>query len=224
MVLKLLLSILFVFVIYIALVDKMFHSNILNLVVKLLIILWILSNTKCMDNFDKLISDKLNIFGYRNRYGHLNYIEQNTGGGSLCNTEGFEADVSSGTDSGASSGTDSGASLGTDSDDSDIPDYEVSFINKCNSKDTSILPYTERPMPLEYSENNYKYNLYNELGSLADNRLAKLQKKIGNRNREAMDRMARMDKYTNIGYFTEELNEHANSRWWDDDVELEREF
>ena len=64
------------------------------------------------------------------------------GGGSLCNTEGFEADVSSGTDSGASSGTDSGASLGTDSDDSDIPDYEVSFINKCNSKDTSILPYT----------------------------------------------------------------------------------
>ena len=66
MVLKLLLSILFVFVIYIALVDKMFHSNILNLVVKLLIILWILSNTKCMDNFDRLISDKLNYLEIKN--------------------------------------------------------------------------------------------------------------------------------------------------------------
>ena len=75
-----------------------------------------------------------------------------------------------------------------------------------------------------YSENNYKYNLYDELGSLADNKLAHLQKKIGNRNREAMDRMARTDKYTNIGYLTAELNAHANSRWWDDDVELEKEF
>ena len=62
------------------------------------------------------------------------------------------------------------------------------------------------------------------MGSLGDNRLAHLQKKRSNKNREAIDNMARQDKYTNINYLAEELNEHANSVWWDDDVELEKEF
>jgi len=79
-----------------------------------------------------------------------------------------------------------------------------------------LLPISARPMPLVYSEDNYKKNTFPELSGLGDNRLATLQKHRGNKNREAMDRMARTNKYTNIGYFKRELDNTANSRWWDD--------
>jgi hypothetical protein len=74
-----------------------------------------------------------------------------------------------------------------------------------------------------YSENSYKENTFPELSGLGDNRLVTLQKHRGNKNREAMDRMARTNKYTNIGYFKRELDNTANSRWWDDES-LESEF
>jgi hypothetical protein len=72
-------------------------------------------------------------------------------------------------------------------------------------------------MPLVYSEDNYKKNTFPELSGLGDNRLVTLQKHRGNKNREAMDRMARTNKYTNIGYLKRELDNTANSRWWDDE-------
>jgi hypothetical protein len=87
-----------------------------------------------------------------------------------------------------------------------------------------LIPFSQRPMPLEYSENNYKHNLFNELGSLGDNGLAQLQKFRGNLNRVAIDNFARQDKYTNINYIEQDLIEYANSRWWDDDVHLEAKF
>jgi hypothetical protein len=86
-----------------------------------------------------------------------------------------------------------------------------------------IKPFSERHMPLEYSEENYKENLFPELSGLADNRLSTLQKFRSNRNRVAMDNQSRQDKYTNIGYFQRELDNTANSRWWDDES-LQREF
>mgnify|MGYP005654193171 FL=1 len=86
-----------------------------------------------------------------------------------------------------------------------------------------LLPYSKRPKPLEYSENNYKYNLFDELGSLADNKGAHRMKYLSNQNKVAMDNMARQDKYTNINYFAQELDEAENSRWWDDE-NLENEF
>ena len=49
-------------------------------------------------------------------------------------------------------------------------------------------------------------------------------KHMSNKNRQSMDGAARFDKYTNIGYFANELDQAANSRWWDDDVVLEKEF
>ena len=67
-------------------------------------------------------------------------------------------------------------------------------------------------------------NLFPELGSLGDNKLAYLQKHRGDKNKQAMDRASRMNKYTNINYFSGELKEHANSIWWDDDFELEKKF
>ena len=90
-------------------------------------------------------------------------------------------------------------------------------------KTPNLKPISERPKQLEYSENNYKYNLFDEIGSLGDNKLAHLQKHISNKNRVAIDNMARQNKYTNINYFAEELNDHVNSVWWDDET-LEKEF
>ena len=86
-----------------------------------------------------------------------------------------------------------------------------------------LKPSSSRPMALEYSENNYKKNLFDEIGSLGDNRIAHLMKHVSNKNRVAIDNMSRQNKYTNINYFTEELKDHANSIWWDDET-LEKEF
>jgi len=86
-----------------------------------------------------------------------------------------------------------------------------------------LKPSSSRPMALEYSENNYKKNLFDEIGSLGDNRIAHLMKHVSNKNRVAIDNMSRQNKYTNINYFAEELKDHANSVWWDDET-LEKEF
>lgn len=82
-----------------------------------------------------------------------------------------------------------------------------------------------RPMPLTYSEDNYKYNLFDEIGCLGDNMIAHKMKQVSNRNREAMDNFSRTyTKYSNINYFEQELKDAANSHgWWEND-ELEKEF
>ena len=80
--------------------------------------------------------------------------------------------------------------------------------------------------PLVYSEENYKYNLFDELGSLGDNLLAHKMKQISNKNREAIDNFSRTyTKYANINYFEQELNDAAASHgWWDDDAHLSTKF
>ena len=90
-------------------------------------------------------------------------------------------------------------------------------------KKEGLLPASARVKPYEYSENNYKKNNFPELGCIGDNKLMVQMKKMSNLNREAMDGAARFDKYTNINYFQNELDQAANSRWWDNQ-ELEKEF
>jgi hypothetical protein len=80
-----------------------------------------------------------------------------------------------------------------------------------------------QPARLEYSENNYKNNIFDEIGSMGDNNIAHLMKHMSNKNRVAIDNMSRQNKYTNINYLAAELDEHANSIWWDDET-LEDEF
>jgi hypothetical protein len=92
-----------------------------------------------------------------------------------------------------------------------------------NPSDGVIKQLSKRPMKLEYSENNYKKNLFDEIGSLGDNKIAHLMKHVSNKNRVAIDNMSRQNKYTNIKYFEQELKDHANSVWWDDET-LEKEF
>jgi len=84
-------------------------------------------------------------------------------------------------------------------------------------------PDKSKPKQLEYSENNYKKNVFDEIGSLGDNNIAHLMKHMSNKNRVAIDNMSRQNKYTNMHYFDQELKDHANSIWWDDES-LESEF
>ena len=78
--------------------------------------------------------------------------------------------------------------------------------------------------PIEYSEENYKYNLFDEIGCLGDNMLAHKMKQVSNKNREAIDNFSRTySKYSNINYFDQELKDAEASRWWDNE-DLEKDF
>ena len=77
---------------------------------------------------------------------------------------------------------------------------------------------------MTYSEENYKYNLFDEIGCDGDNMIAHKMKQISNKNREAMDNFSRtFTKYSNLNYFDRELKDAAASRWWDNQ-DLESEF
>jgi hypothetical protein len=82
----------------------------------------------------------------------------------------------------------------------------------------------QHPKQLKYSEDNYKYNLFDEIGCDGDNMLAHKMKHISNKNREAMDNFSRtFTKYSNVNYFDQELKDAEASRWWDNQ-DLEGEF
>ena len=69
--------------------------------------------------------------------------------------------------------------------------------------------------------------LYAELGcdsgSIGDNLIAKKMKQMSGMNKVAIDSYRKQNKNTNMNYFIEELKNHANSVWWDDET-LENEF
>jgi hypothetical protein len=60
-------------------------------------------------------------------------------------------------------------------------------------------------------------DLLNDLGSDGDNKLANRMRVVSLKNKEAIINRAKVDRYTNQHYFTEELNNHANSIWWEND-------
>ena len=115
----------------------------------------------------------------------------------------------------------------------DITDEELTqkieaLLNKAPATDTKSKipvpkPMSERPEGLIYSEGNYKDNMFPELGGKGDNELSQRMKFMSNQARVSIDNQARVNKYTNIGYIKEELDNHAASRWWDDET-LEGEF
>jgi len=69
--------------------------------------------------------------------------------------------------------------------------------------------------------------LYAELGcdsgSIGDNLIAKKMKQMSSMNKVAIDSYRKQNKNTNMNYFIDELKNHANSVWWDDET-LENEF
>lgn len=84
--------------------------------------------------------------------------------------------------------------------------------------------FEKQMQPIVYSEENYKYNMFDELGSLGDNALAHKMKQTSNLNRQAIDNFSRMQtKNSAINYFAQELKESENMHWWENE-ELEDEF
>jgi hypothetical protein len=86
--------------------------------------------------------------------------------------------------------------------------------------------YEEIPPPrpiLTYDEYKYKQNLFPESSCMGDFLIAEKMKHMGMQAKVSIDANARVDKYTNYGYFAEELDEHSKVRWWDDET-LESEF
>ena len=76
---------------------------------------------------------------------------------------------------------------------------------------------------LTYDEYKYRENLFPEASCTGDYLLAEKMKHMGLQPKVSIDAQSRVNKYTNYGYFAEELDSHANSIWWDDET-LEDEF
>lgn len=103
--------------------------------------------------------------------------------------------------------------------------------NKTTNKEQHNTPsqvsdteFEKQMQPIVYSEENYKYNMFDELGSLGDNALAHKMKQTSNLNRQAIDNFSRMQtKNSTINYFVQELKESENIHWWENE-ELEDEF
>jgi hypothetical protein len=118
------------------------------------------------------------------------------------------------------------SNVGGDITDKELTQKIEALLNKTPDTKSNIpvpKPMSERPEGLIYSEGNYKDNMFSELGGKGDNELSQRMKFMSNQARVSIDNQARVNKYTNIGYIKEELDNHAASRWWDDET-LEEEF
>ena len=201
---ELLLTVLFIIIIYLVIWQKMESNLILGTSSLLFVVLWI-------------TWDNMNVFNY-NKYSKRKEIENKI----ILNNEIVE-------------------SFEDKQRKAQEDEYETSCITKMIMKAKDSLkeiltppsnikvnvdkPPLDKSSPkqLEYSENNYKKNVFDEIGSLGDNNIAHLMKHMSNKNRVAIDNMSRQNKYTNMHYFEQELKDHANSIWWDDES-LESEF
>ena len=107
----------------------------------------------------------------------------------------------------------------SDSDSESDSNYEAGselrVVSKASSGNTNNSETKIKP--------KYNYDIIDELGSNGDNLLSKRMKQMSNKNRESVDNYARQNKMTNMSYFEDELKDHANSIWWDDET-LENEF
>jgi hypothetical protein len=217
---QILLTFVIIMIVYMVVIKGLTSELILGFIVIWTTIFYISSGDKsrCYNKNKRFRNKRFRNKRFRNKNRKYNYIDENS-----------DTSDTSEYDNESDSSYNIDFDINFDSDSNDI--YETALDAMKNAKEKfedkkyvkKILPIEKRPMPLEYTENNYKKNTLPELSGLGDNRLVLLQKHRGNKNREAMDSMARTNKYTNLGYFKRELDNTANSRWWDDES-LESEF
>ncbi len=67
------------------------------------------------------------------------------------------------------------------------------------------------------------YDLYHNKGCSGDTMIASRMSHMATMPKRAIEARARLDKYTIAPYLEEELGQHANSRWWDNE-DLEHMF
>ena len=220
---ELLLTVLFIIIIYLVIWQKLESHLIVGTSSILFVILWITWDNMNAFNYNKPINSSINSSinktSNKNKYNKRKEIEAKI----LLNDDNIE-------------------SFEDKTSKNQYDDADTNYITKMimkvkdsikelvmppkiTSENTIDMESNEikSPKQLEYSENNYKKNLFDEIGSLGDNNIAHLMKNMSNKNRVAIDNMARQNKYTNIHYFNQELKDHANSVWWDDES-LESEF
>jgi hypothetical protein len=90
-------------------------------------------------------------------------------------------------------------------------------------KDILTPDYKQNAESPTYDEYKYRENLFPDASCSGDYLLSEKMKHMGLQPKVSIDSHARVNKYSNYAYFAEELDSHANSRWWDDET-LEDEF
>ncbi len=115
------------------------------------------------------------------------------------------------------------------SDTNDFPDKPRSKSHaKCyagvkleKTEEKAVVPENTMEMPpLVESTENYIYDdIFSPIGPIkGEDKLMFKMYEIGKKNKRAMTYRALYDKNNLKPYLEEELEQHANSRWWDDDT------
>lgn len=206
---ELLLTVLFIIIVYLVTSQKTESNIVVGIISVLFVILWIECYNMCEWDYNEIVNKTLKICNIKPKKSPKRQeIEKKIKDRKNAEQENIVAD----------------AIKTEDKKETELITKKV-LQAQVDSKPKSrgLEPMSSRPKALEYSENNYKKNLFDEIGSLGDNKIAHLMKHVSNKNRVAIDNMARQNKYTNINYFEQELKDHANSIWWDNE-KLEQEF
>lgn len=97
----------------------------------------------------------------------------------------------------------------------DDKDGKVHPVYTQDDPSDEITEYAEDPDILEM----YKSQSYN-----GDNMIADRMKYLSDKPKQAIIARSNLDKYTLAPFLEEELEQHANSRWWEDNQDLEHIF
>ena len=209
------LTILFVIVVYLVVVNKIPTQLIIGAVALWFTILWI-----GFDNMDLWKSSNImnNIFNHLNTSKYRSIYKKNT----MHQTKNTQRVVNPQRVINKQSVIHPQKLMKSQNKSVDKIDIEKK-VNKANQEAKKEISNTE-PTHLKYSEDNYKYNIFDDIGSSGDNMLAHKQKHRSNMNRVAMDNFSRSQtKFSNINYFAQELKDAEASRWWDNE-KYEGEF
>ena len=106
-----------------------------------------------------------------------------------------------------------------------ITNYPFKMIDDKNGKVHVIYTQDEPSDEItEYAEDKDIYEMYKSQPYNGDSSIADRMKKMSDRSKESIVVRARMDKYTIAPFLEEELAQHANSRWWENNQDLEHMF
>jgi len=92
-----------------------------------------------------------------------------------------------------------------------------------NNRTINSIYGVDPPKSGQSSKSDLLYT-YDKLSGPIDLGMANVMSAISKRSKESMINRSRMTKNTWSKYFVDEMNEHENRVWWDNDAELEMAF
>lgn len=109
--------------------------------------------------------------------------------------------------------------------DQSITNYPFKLID---DKDGKVHPIYTQDDPSDeitsYAEDPDILKMYKSQSYNGDNMIADRMKYLSDKPKQAIIARANMDKYTIAPFLEEELEQHANSRWWENNQDLEHVF